>query len=92
MNKITFLDGFCDPLGDKNVWGTLFSFADDSLTHNDVILATAKVRIQDLSLYVQLLISSLPPLARCVMLCASCSKVKLGSCNNVYCQIEAKNL
>jgi hypothetical protein len=44
MNKITFLDGFCDPLGDKNVWGTLFSFADDSLTHNDVILATAKVR------------------------------------------------
>ncbi|CAB3995125.1 Nicastrin [Paramuricea clavata] len=36
-------NGFCDPLGDKNVWGTLFSFADDSFTHNDVILATAKL-------------------------------------------------
>lgn len=38
-----FSDRFCDALGDKNVWGTLFPYY-YHLTYNDFVLATAKVR------------------------------------------------
>lgn len=33
--------GVCDPLGDNNVWGTLFQLTEGSL--DDVILLTTKV-------------------------------------------------
>lgn len=34
---------FCDPLGDVNVWGTLFSLQNE--TNPEIVLATAKVYI-----------------------------------------------
>ena len=38
------LEMFCDPLGDYNVWGTLFPMV-ENITKDDVILATAHVRV-----------------------------------------------
>lgn len=41
---VYFPDQFCDPLGDYNVWGTLYPIK-EAPKKGDIVVAAAKVRI-----------------------------------------------
>ena len=46
-----FLAGFCEELGDRNVWATLFELNEELINKDDIILVTAKVWIHYMYIY-----------------------------------------